>query len=76
MNFLTVIQKVPIGLTINNRDMSEKEFIDWLRGFTEGVHHYNLTPKQWDHLKDKLSRVNKEVKNSYTIDSNYWTTSW
>ena len=25
--------------------MNEKQFVDWLRGFTvEGVHHYNITP--------------------------------
>lgn len=55
--------------------MTEKQFIDWLRGFTQGVHHYNLTPKQWDYLKEKLSEVGTESYNSYTIDKEYWTTS-
>lgn len=37
--------------------MKSKEFILWLRGFTEGVHEYNITPKQWDLLKEKLAEV-------------------
>jgi hypothetical protein len=55
--------------------MSNQEFINWLRGFSEGVHHYNLTPKQWDELKEKLSEVGKESKTSYKIDQDYWTTT-
>jgi hypothetical protein len=37
--------------------MTSKEFVIWLKGFTEGVHEYNITPKQWDLLKDKLAEV-------------------
>ena len=37
--------------------MTSQEFIIWLKGFTEGVHEYNITPKQWDLLKDKLEQV-------------------
>jgi hypothetical protein len=55
--------------------MSNQEFIQWLRGFADGVHHYNLTPKQWDELKEKLSEVGKESKMSYKIDQDYWTTT-
>jgi hypothetical protein len=38
--------------------MTSKEFIIWLKGFTEGVHDFNVTPKQWDLLKEKLAEVN------------------
>ena len=38
--------------------MTSKEFIFWLKGFTEGVHEFNVTPKQWDILKEKLEKVN------------------
>jgi hypothetical protein len=38
--------------------MTSKEFIIWLKGFTEGVHDFNITPKQWDLLKSKLDEVN------------------
>jgi hypothetical protein len=40
--------------------MTSKEFVLWLKGFTEGVHEYNVTPKQWDIVKDKLAEVKDE----------------
>jgi len=40
--------------------MTNNEFILWLKGFTEGVHEYNITPKQWDLLKERLSEVDDE----------------
>jgi hypothetical protein len=38
--------------------MTSKEFVLWLKGFTDGVHEFNITPKQWDYLKEKLAEVN------------------
>jgi hypothetical protein len=38
--------------------MTSKEFVIWLKGFTEGVHEFNVTPKQWELLKSKLEEVN------------------
>lgn len=55
--------------------MSEKEFVRWFKGFSEGVHHYNITPSQWDYVKEKLSTVGTESDISYIIDNRYWTTS-
>lgn len=52
--------------------MTDKEFIDWLRGFADGVHHYNITPAQWDMLKEKLSTVG--TSNNYVI-TEQWTTT-
>jgi hypothetical protein len=40
--------------------MTSKEFVLWLKGFTEGVHEFNITPKQWDNLKEKLAEVNDD----------------
>lgn len=40
--------------------MTSKEFVLWLKGFSEGIHEYNITPKQWDILKDKLAEVKNE----------------
>ena len=37
--------------------MTSKEFVLWLKGFTEGVHEFNITPKQWDTLKEQLTHV-------------------
>jgi hypothetical protein len=45
--------------------MTSKEFVIWLKGFTEGVHEFNITPKQWDLLKEKLA----EVKDDSTLSS-------
>ena len=42
--------------------MTSKEFVIWLKGFTEGVHEFNVTPKQWDYLKEKLAEVSDEQK--------------
>lgn len=42
--------------------MTSKEFVLWLKGFSEGVHEYNVTPKQWDILKDKLAEVKDEER--------------
>jgi hypothetical protein len=41
--------------------MTSKEFVIWLKGFTEGVHEFAITPKQWDYLKEKLAEV-KDVE--------------
>ena len=40
--------------------MTSKEFVLWLKGFSEGVHEFNITQKQWDILKDKLTEVKDE----------------
>jgi hypothetical protein len=45
--------------------MNSKEFVLWLKGFTEGVHEFNITPKQWDLLKDKLAEVKDEPTPSF-----------
>jgi len=45
--------------------MTSKEFVIWLKGFTDGVHEYNITPKQWDLLKEKLAEVKDEEPIGY-----------
>jgi hypothetical protein len=44
--------------------MTSKEFVLWLKGFTEGVHEFNVTPKQWETLKEKLAEVKDEPTHS------------
>ncbi len=51
--------------------MNEIEFVQWLKGFTEGVHHYNITPKQWDHMKEVLKKVGTSSSVDYTTGN--WT---
>ena len=41
--------------------MNSQQFIIWMRGFTEGVHDFNITPKQWDILKEKLGKKYRSV---------------
>jgi hypothetical protein len=38
--------------------MTSQEFVTWMRGFVAGSNNYNLTPKGWDEVKEKLSAVN------------------
>jgi hypothetical protein len=55
--------------------MTEKEFIDWIKGYVDGVHPYSASPKQWQYLKEKVYSINiNQGSNSYVIDSN-WTTN-
>ena len=42
--------------------MTPEQFVIWLRGFTEGVHEFNVSPKQWDYLKEVLAEVKNEDK--------------
>jgi hypothetical protein len=44
--------------------MTSQEFVTWLKGFTEGVHEYNITPKQWDLLKERLAEVDQPIRTS------------
>ena len=52
--------------------MTSKEFVLWLKGFTEGVHEFNITPKQWDLLKDKLAEVKDEERIGFPIKEGGW----
>ena len=54
--------------------MTSKEFVLWLKGFTEGVHEFNITPKQWDLLKEKLEQVSDEERIGTPIGVGGWGT--
>ena len=54
--------------------MTSKEFVIWLKGFTEGVHEFNITPKQWDLLKEKLEQVSDGQKIGTPIGEGGWGT--
>lgn len=58
--------------------MNESQFVEWLKGFTEGVHTYSIGPKQWEHLKERLSRVKAERNYNYQSAGPGWvtTTTW
>lgn len=41
--------------------MTSKEFVLWLKGFVDGAHNFNITPAQWDLLKEKIKEVHDDV---------------
>ena len=54
--------------------MTSKEFVLWLKGFTDGVHEFNITPKQWDTLKEQLAEVSDEERIGTAIGVGGWGT--
>jgi len=38
--------------------MTSREFVIWLEGFVAAANSYNITPKQWDEIKEKLQTIN------------------
>ena len=42
--------------------MTNREFVIWLKGFIAASNNYNITPAQFDELKDTLSKVEDDVK--------------
>jgi len=46
--------------------MTSKEFVIWLKGFVQAAHSYNITPKQWEDLKEQLEKVDI-ISNSITV---------
>lgn len=47
--------------------MTEHEFTTWLKGFAAAANSYNITPAQWDTIKEKLAQVH-----GVTPTLNYW----
>jgi hypothetical protein len=41
--------------------MTNRDFVIWFKGFMDGAHHHNITPAQWDMLKEKIKEVNDDV---------------
>jgi hypothetical protein len=37
--------------------MTSRDFVIWLKGFTEACNDYTATPKQWDRIKEVLYEV-------------------
>ena len=37
--------------------MTSREFVIWLKGFTEACNDFTATPKQWDRIKEVLNEV-------------------
>lgn len=54
--------------------MTADEFVIWMKGFAQAANGYNITPKQWDDVKEQLERVKKDpIRGSrYTLDDSNW----
>lgn len=66
--------------------MTAEEFVIWLKGFAEASNEYNVTPKQWQSVKDMLDKVKTEEyivneygeqisvsdANLYDLNEDYW----
>lgn len=51
--------------------MTAEEFVIWLRGFAQAANEYNVTPKQWQDVKDKLDEVEDIEDYDFEEESNY-----
>ena len=41
--------------------MTPEEFVIWFKGFATAANPYNITPKQWDDIKEQLEKENFEI---------------
>jgi hypothetical protein len=44
--------------------MTSKDFVIWLKGFSEACHEFHPTPKQWDRIKEVLEEVDDNIEKS------------
>lgn len=53
--------------------MSPEEFCVWLSGFATAANPYNITPKQWDDIREKLAMVFEDNHiESETVSTPEW----
>lgn len=55
--------------------MTSTEFVLWLKGFVAGSNNYNLTPRGWDEVKEKLNSVSDTNPSSLTFGSSSTSTA-
>jgi hypothetical protein len=55
--------------------MTPNEFVIWLKGFSQASNTYNITPKQWDDIKEQLDKVVTNEKPLWTVKYNENTTN-
>ena len=48
--------------------MTSKEFVIWLKGFSEACNDLTATPKQWDRIKEVLDEVEDDLGIDIEID--------
>lgn len=55
--------------------MTSKDFVVWLKGFVAGSSNYNLTPKGWDEIREKLDSVTDTNQVSLTFGTTSTSTA-
>lgn len=55
--------------------MTSKDFVIWLKGFVAGSSNYNLTPKGWDEVREKLDSVTDTNQVSLTFGATSTSTA-
>ena len=57
--------------------MQPLDFINWLKGFVQAANPYNITPAQWDILREELDKVNNASTKwtKHTLDNSNWSTN-
>jgi hypothetical protein len=55
--------------------MTPNEFVIWLKGFSQASNTYNITPKQWDDIKEQLDKVVTNEKPLWVVKYNENTTN-
>lgn len=57
--------------------MTSRDFVIWLRGFTEACNDYTATPKQWDRIKEALDDVEDYDDNpGIDVEIDDWGSRW
>ena len=57
--------------------MTSRDFVIWLRGFTEACNDYTATPKQWDRIKEVLDDVEDYDDNpGIDVEIDDWGSRW
>lgn len=51
--------------------MTPNDFIIWFRGFVKASNNYNITPKQWDDIREQLEKVilDSELKPYFSFNT-------
>lgn len=53
--------------------MTDKDFVNWITGYVDGVHPYSASPKQWQLLKEEINNLDKSCSKYILTDR--WTTN-
>jgi hypothetical protein len=52
--------------------MTAEEFVIWFKGFAQAANAYNITPKQWEDVKDKLETVEDTKEYDFEDEEIYY----